>query len=88
MKRFEATKKRYTLDRIEEGFAVCFDGEEREYSVSAASLGLKPNDIFLADYDAESNEFYGVEFLEKETEAKKAEMQERLNRLFGRNKKQ
>lgn len=83
----QATKKRYVLDRIEEGIAVCFDEEEREYSVSAVSLGLKPSDIFLAFYDGEKKEFYGVEFLEKETEAKKSEMQERLNRLFGRNNK-
>lgn len=75
-------KKRFTLDRIEEGIAVCFDDNEKEYTVSADSLGLQPDDIFLAYYDGTI--FCDVEYLKKETEEKKAEMQRRLNQLFGR----
>ena len=78
-------KIKLTLDRFEGDFGVCLDECGNKYDVPKSLLeGLSESDIFLATQEGDC--FSEIEPLREETERKKAEIKERLNRLFKKNK--
>ena len=80
-------KKKVSVDRIEEGIIVFVDENKETYDLSSdvTSLALCEGDICLLELD-NAGGFLSVEKIEKEAEAKRAELSSRLSRLF-KNKK-
>ena len=65
------------VDRIEEGLAVAYDEDGREYTFCAKLADVAENDILLATL-GESDAVVAA----KKLNAVKQDMQARLNRLF------
>ena len=66
------------VDRIEEGLAVAYDEDGREYTFCAKLADVAENDILLATL----GESDAAKKLTDKTNAVKQDMQARLNRLF------
>ena len=79
--------KRFSLDRFEGDFAVCYDGEGNKYDFPKDLLTLEAGSLFTAELDSEGRP-YDVCFLAEETAQKKSELKGRLNALFNRSRKQ
>ena len=69
------------VDRIEEGLAVAYDEDGREYTFCAKLADVAENDILLATL-GESDAVVAATKLTDKTNAAKQDMQARLNRLF------
>lgn len=79
--------KRFSLDRFEGDFAVCYDGEGNKYDFPKDLLALETGALFTAELDSEGRPC-NVQFLAEETAQKRSELKGRLNALFNRSKKQ
>ena len=76
---------RLTLDRIEEGIAVCFDENGVAYEIPTEKLGdMSEGDVLEAEICGE--EICNIRPLREETETKKEENASRLRNLFNRRK--
>lgn len=74
-------KLKLTLDRYEEGLAVCLDENDKRYEIPGSVLGdMRENDIFTVEYDGET--FSSPFLLREETEAVKESVSKRMSRLF------
>ena len=76
---------RLSVDQIENGIAVCYDGNDKKYEL--LSDGLSEGDIISAEFDANGN-LLSVKVLKDETESRRGELALRTRNLFNRNKKQ
>ena len=71
-----------TIDRFENGYAVCFDDNEKKYDIPKNTLpNLREDDIFTADM-SQDGKVSNVNYLKEETERKKAEILENYQKLF------
>lgn len=76
---------RLTLDRIEEGIAVCFDESGTKYEIACEHLdGALEGDLFETEINGD--EIKVIRILREETEMKKASNADRLKNLFNRRK--
>ncbi len=77
-------KRKFSVDRIESGIAVCYDEDGQKYEFSETDIGLARGSLFEAELvDGVPKE---VSYLEEETKAKKKEMKGRMDALFNRTK--
>ena len=77
-------KIKFSVDRVEDGIAVCYDEDGKKYEFSAETLGLARGSLFEATLaDGEPTD---VVYLEQETLKTKETMKKRLNALFSRHK--
>ena len=77
-------KQKFSVDRIEDGIAVCYDEDSKKYEFSAETLRLARGSLFEATLV--NGVPTDIVFLEKETLETKQNMKKRLDALFGRNK--
>lgn len=69
------------IDRFEENIAVCLDMNDKRYHIPRDILtGMEVNDIFTIELD--DGIFHTPVFLAEETEATKAAVHQKMNRLF------
>ena len=77
-------KKKFSIDRIEDGVAVCYDEACQKYEFSAELLNLARTALFEATLvDGNPTD---IVYLEQETLTKKQTTKKRLDALFDRNK--
>lgn len=77
---------KYTLDRIEDGYAVFLKyPEEEEQLIILQSAINKPVQVGNRVLIEEIDDFYQIEILKEETEQKKAEIQSLMDRLRKKN---
>jgi len=77
---------KYTLDRIEDGYAVFLKYlEEEEQLIILQSAINKPVQVGDRVLIEEIDGFYQIEILKEETEQKKAEIQSLMDRLRKKN---
>ena len=77
---------KYTLDRIEDGYAVFLKYlEEEEQLIILQSAINKPVQVGDRVLIEEIDDFYQIEILKEETEQKKAEIQSLMDRLRKKN---
>ncbi|MFJ6264009.1 DUF3006 domain-containing protein [Lysinibacillus xylanilyticus] len=77
---------KYTLDRIEDGYAVFLKyPEEEEQLIILQSAINKPVQVGDRVLIEEIDDFYQIEILKEETEQKKAEIQNLMDRLRKKN---
>ncbi len=76
---------RFSLDRFEGDFAVCYDDENKKYDFPKKTVPFEAGALFTAILD-ENGIPREIRFLEEETAAQKAAMKKRLTALFQRNK--
>lgn len=77
---------KYTLDRIEDGYAVFLKyPEEEEQLIILQSTINKPVQVGDRVLIEEIDDFYQIEILKEETEQKKAEIQILMDRLRKKN---
>lgn len=77
-------KQKFSVDRIENGIAVCYDDDGKKYEFSAETLGLSRTSLFEATLvDGIPTD---VVYLEAETAKTKETMKKRLDALFNRRK--
>ena len=76
-------EKKLTVDRIEEGIAVCFSEDGEKYEFCAA---LSEGDVFFADI-SRCGEIRVLEMLEKEKAQRREKSTFRLTALFERGDK-
>lgn len=77
-------KQKFSVDRIEDGIAVCYDEDSKKYEFSADTLDLSRGSLFEATLV--NGVPTDIVFLEKETLETKQNMKKRLDALFDRNK--
>ncbi len=77
--------RKFSLDRIEQNIAVCYDEDEKKYEFSADRLALAPGSLFTAEIDGDG-EPRNVVFLAEETLAVRRDAKRRLDALFARKK--
>lgn len=78
---------KYTLDRIEDGYAVFLKyPEEEEQLIILQSTMNKPVQVGDRVLIEEINDIYHIEILLEETEQKKAEVKSLMERLRNKNK--
>jgi len=78
---------KYTLDRIEDGYAVFLKyPEEEEQLIILQSAMNKPVQVGDRVLIEEINDIYHIEILLEETEQKKAEVKRLMERLRNKNK--
>lgn len=81
---------KYTVDRIEEGIAVCIGDDMTSFNIAEAEFAAiagrlpKANDIFEAEL--EGGGIISIRMLDDERDAMLKENARRLNALFRRNK--
>ena len=74
---------RLSVDRIENGIAVCYDGNQKKYELPADRL----SEGFLIDAEFDGNgNLISVTVLTGETETLRKKMAERTKNLFNRKK--
>ena len=73
-----------SVDRIESGIAVCYDGGCKKYELP--SCGLAEGNMISATFDG-NGKFISAEVLKDETERRRSELASRTKALFNRNKK-
>ena len=71
------------IDRIEDGVIVACSDEGQEYLLHENSIGLKENDIVLAEIN-ENGKIVNITPLPAETEQRIKTFKERLKRLFSK----
>ncbi|MFJ8458778.1 DUF3006 domain-containing protein [Lysinibacillus sp. RS5] len=77
---------KYTLDRIEDGYAVFLKyPEEEEQIIILQSAMNKPVQVGDRVQIEETDGIYHIEILKEETEQKKAEIQSLMDRLRRKN---
>ena len=76
---------RFSVERIEENVAVCYDDDENKYEFAADALALAPGSLFTAEI-GEDGEPVNVVFLAEETLAARKDAKRRLDALFARKK--
>lgn len=77
---------KYTLDRIEDGYAVFLKyPEEEEQIIILQSAMNKPVQVGDRVQIEETDGIYHIEILKEETERKKAEIQSLMDRLRRKN---
>jgi hypothetical protein len=77
---------KYTLDRIEDGYAVFLKyPDEEEQLIILQSAMNKPVQVGDRVLIEEMDSFYQIEILKEETEQKKAEIQSLMDRLRKKN---
>lgn len=77
---------KYTLDRIEDGYAVFLKyPDEEEQLIILQSTINKPVQVGDRVLIEEIDDFYQIEILKEETEQKKAEIQSLMDRLRKKN---
>ncbi|TDY03508.1 UNVERIFIED_CONTAM: hypothetical protein BJ099_10954 [Lysinibacillus xylanilyticus] len=79
---------KYTLDRIEDGYAVFLkypEEEEQEQLIILQSAINKPVQVGDRVLIEEIDDFYQIEILKEETEQKKTEIQSLMDRLRKKN---
>ncbi|MGE8000182.1 DUF3006 domain-containing protein [Lysinibacillus sp. NPDC093190] len=77
---------KYTLDRIEDGYAVFLKyPEEEEQLIILQSAMNKPVQVGDRVLIEEIDDIYQIEILKEETEHKKAEIQSLMDRLRRKN---
>ena len=77
---------KYTLDRIEDGYAVFLKyPEEEEQLIILQSAMNKPVQVGDRVLIEEIDDIYQIEILKEETEQKKAEIQSLMDRLRRKN---
>lgn len=72
-----------SVDRIEQGIAVCYSDDDEKYELSVS--GLSEGDIIAAEFD-KSGKLISYTVLTDETQQKKSELAMRTKNLFNRNK--
>lgn len=77
---------KYTLDRIEDGYAVFlkFPEEEEQLIISQSAMN-KPVQIGDRVQIEEKDGIYHIEILQEETQQKRADLQSLMNRLRNKN---
>ncbi|MBO5306290.1 MAG: DUF3006 domain-containing protein [Clostridia bacterium] len=78
-------KQKFSVDRIENGIAVCYDEDMKKYEFAEALVPLARGSLFEAELVDGTPQ--GVVYLEKETLETKKQMKSRLDNLFGRRAK-
>ncbi|WP_339280330.1 DUF3006 domain-containing protein [Lysinibacillus sp. FSL P2-0066] len=77
---------KYTLDRIEDGYAVFlkFPAEEEQLIISQSAIN-KAVQVGDRVQIEEKNGIYHIEILQEETQQKRADIQSLMNRLRNKN---
>lgn len=77
---------KYTLDRIEDGYAVFlkFPEEEEQLIISQSAMN-KPVQVGDRVQIEEKDGIYQIEILQEETQQKRADLQSLMNRLRNKN---
>lgn len=77
---------KYTLDRIEDGYAVFlkFPEEEEQLIISQSAMN-KPVQVGDRVQIEEKDGIYHIEILQEETQQKRADLQSLMNRLRNKN---
>ncbi|MFB2518320.1 MULTISPECIES: DUF3006 domain-containing protein [Lysinibacillus] len=77
---------KYTLDRIEDGYAVFlnFPAEEEQLIISQSAMN-KPVQVGDRVQIEEKDGIYHIEILKEETQQKRADLQSLMNRLRNKN---
>ncbi|MBO4979513.1 MAG: DUF3006 family protein [Clostridia bacterium] len=77
-------KQKFSVDRIEDGIAVCYDEDSKKYEFSTDVVPLERGSLFEATLvDGVPTD---IVYLEKETKEKQKNLKHRLDILFKRNK--
>jgi hypothetical protein len=77
-------KQKFSVDRIEDGIAVCYDENSKKYEFSVETVRLARGSLFEATLvDGIPTD---IVYLEQETLETKQAMKKRLDALFSRNK--
>lgn len=79
--------KRFSLDRFEGDFAVCYDGQGNKFDFPKSLFPLEAGSLFTAELDEKGLPF-DIHYLAEETAQKKSELKGRMSALFNRSKKQ
>lgn len=79
----EAESKKMRVDRIEEGLAVAYTDDGKEYILRENIADLKESDIIIATADENGN-VIKVQVQREETENVKQTMKNRLQNLFNK----
>lgn len=79
--------KRFSLDRFEGEYAVCYDSQGNKYDFPKALVTLDAGSLFTAELD-ENDLLLDIRLLEEETAQKRSELKGRMNSLFRRSKPQ
>ena len=77
-------KQKFSVDRIEDGIAVCYDEDSKKYEFSTDTVPLERGSLFEATLVGGVPT--DIVYLEKETKEKQKNMKRRLDILFKRNK--
>jgi hypothetical protein len=72
----------FSLDRIENGIAVCYDGDQKKYEFPASLVPLECGSLFEAELT--DGLPCNVRFLEEQTALVKKQNKKRLDTLFAR----
>lgn len=78
---------RFSLDRLEGDYAVCYDEQGNKFDFPKSLVPLKTGSLFTAELDEQGLPF-DIHYLAEETAQKKSELKGRLDALFRRSKKQ
>ena len=80
------SSNKYTLDRIEDGYAVFlkFPAEEEQLIISQSAMN-KPVQVGDRVQIEEKDGIYHIEILKEETQQKRADLQSLMNRLRNKN---
>lgn len=78
-------KQKFSVDRIENGIAVCYDENQTKYEFPAALVALERGSLFEADL--KDGILTSIVYLEEETAQTKKQMKQRLDSLFSRRTK-
>ncbi len=76
---------RFSLDRFEGDYAVCYDENDNKYDFPKSLVTLEVGALFTAILDENGNPAE-IQYLAEETAAKKAQLKKRLSSLFSRKK--
>ncbi len=72
----------FSLDRIEDGIAVCYDEDQKKYEFPVSLVPLQSGSLFEAELV--DGLPCGVRFLEEQTALVKKQNKSRLDALFAR----
>ena len=72
----------FSLDRIENGIAVCYDENRKKYEFPVSLVPLERGSLFEAELS--DGLPHGVRFLEEQTALVKKQHKSRLDALFAR----
>lgn len=78
-------RQKFSVDRIENGIAVCYDENMKKYEFSETLVPLARGSLFEAELV--NGKPTDIVYLEQETLEVKKQMKQRLDNLFGRHSK-